>query len=130
MELLQRSRQTRFKRTGWFIQDDTGQLRKPTKGARGSDGVACQYIGNVGKVDEGIVFVSTHYVDERKHFPVTSELFWPKAAVRVFEERQAVVTYSGYALNELGRRGGATKRLLAETDLWPKATALTVFRLV
>lgn len=87
-ELLQRSRQTRFKATGWFIQDDTGQLRKPSKGVRGSDGVACQYIGNVGKVDDGIVFVSTHYTDERKHFPVTSELFWPKKARKVFEERQ------------------------------------------
>jgi len=88
VEVLQRSRQTQFKATGWFIQDDTGQLRKSSKGVRGSDGVACQYIGNVGKVDDGIVFVSTHYVDERKHFPITSELFWPKAAVKVFEERQ------------------------------------------
>ena len=34
------------------------------------------------------MFVSTHYVDERKHFPVTSELFWSKAAIKVFEERQ------------------------------------------
>lgn len=88
VEILQRSRQTKFKSSGWFIQDDTGQRRKPTKGQRGSDGVSCQYIGNVGKVDDGIVFVSTHYVDERKHFPVTSELFWSKAATKVFEERQ------------------------------------------
>jgi SRSO17 transposase len=94
-EFLQRSRQTQFKATGWFIQDDTGQLRKPSKGVRGSDGVACQYIGNVGKVDEGIVFVSTHYADERKHFPVTSELFWPKAAIKVFEERQEVLRARG-----------------------------------
>ena len=93
--LLQRSRQTKFKATGWFIQDDTGQRRKPTKGPRGSDGVSRQYIGNVGKVDDGIVFVSTHYVDERKHFPVTSELFWTKAALKVFEERQEQLRSEG-----------------------------------
>ena len=99
VEHLQRSRQTHFKSAGWFVQDDTGQLRKPCKGPRGSDGVACQYIGNVGKVDDGIVFVSTHYADERKHFPLTSELFWPKAAVEVFEERQ----------EELRRRGAEAR---------------------
>lgn len=108
VELLQRSSQTKFKAAGWFIHDDTGQRRKPTKGPRGSDGVSRQYpagpnrrragpsgIGNVGKVDDGIVFVSTHYVDERKHFPITSELFWTKAALKVFEDRQEQLRSDG-----------------------------------
>lgn len=75
---------------GWFIQDDTGQERrlrgeeKPEGEKRlkgGTDGVARQYIGNVGKVSEGMVFVSSHYADEKKRIPITTELYWPKASM-------------------------------------------------
>lgn len=104
IEVLQRSRQTQFKSSGWFIQDDTGQLRKPCKGPRGSDGVARQYIGNVGKVADGMVFVSTHYADQRKHFPLLSELFWSKKAVKTFERRQEELRARGEEARSVSAR--------------------------
>lgn len=94
--LWQKDEITRMSEKGWFIQDDTGQERrlrgkeKPEEGNRlnrlnrlkgGTDGVARQYIGNVGKVSEGIVFVSSHYADVRTRIPITTDLYWPKASM-------------------------------------------------
>jgi SRSO17 transposase len=42
----------------------------------------------VGKVSEGLVFVSTHYADERKRVPVTADLFWPKPARERLPEKE------------------------------------------
>ncbi len=81
---------TQMSERGWFIQDDTGQewgLRgkeNPEGGNRltgGTDGVARQYIGNVGKVSEGLVVVSSHYADVFKRLPITTGLYWPKASM-------------------------------------------------
>ena len=74
---LMQDPRTALKSSGWWIQDDTSQLRKPG----GTDGVARQYIGNVGKIADGLVFPTTHYVDDEKHIPVRAELYWPKAAL-------------------------------------------------
>jgi SRSO17 transposase len=95
--LWQSDRKTRMIREGWFIQDDTGQRRrlrgkdKPKRSDRlkgGTDGVARQYIGNIGKVSEGMVFVLTHYSDLQKRIPITVDLFWPKASLDKLPEEE------------------------------------------
>lgn len=83
ISLLQQDQETQMNCFGWWIQDDTGQERRywgPESGYKGTDGVARQYIGNVGKVSQGLVFVSTHYADEQKHIPIVADLYWPNAA--------------------------------------------------
>jgi SRSO17 transposase len=97
LKLWQSDPTTRMLSSGWWLQDDTGQERrkrgKPiaepsSRLSGGIDGVARQYIGNVGKVSEGLVFVSTHYADERKRVPVTADLFWPKPARERLPEKE------------------------------------------
>ena len=96
--LWQQGLQTRMRREGWFLQDDTGQERRKrgkstpeseTRLSGGTDGVAHQYIGNVGKTSEGLVFVSTHYADTTKRLALKADLFWPeKAQARLPEKEQ------------------------------------------
>lgn len=84
LTLLQKDPATRIQSAGWLIQDDTGQVRKPG----GTDAVARQYIGNVGKVADGLVTVTTHYVDATQHYPITADLYWPKATVEALPEAE------------------------------------------
>jgi SRSO17 transposase len=95
LALWQEDDMTRMEKDGWFIQDDTGQERrirgkeKPEGGKRlkgGTDGVARQYIGNVGKVSEGMVFVSSHYADGHKRIPIVADLYWPRNAMEKLPE--------------------------------------------
>jgi len=71
--------------TGWLVQDDTGQERRERGKEKsecekrlrgGTDGVARQYIGNVGKVSEGMVWVNTHYVDGGKKTVLNVDMYW------------------------------------------------------
>lgn len=88
LELWQAEPATRMGQQGWWIQDDTGQERRfhADPEVRGTDGVARQYIGNVGKVSEGLVFVTMHYADQQKHTPVRSDLYWPDDALEKLPE--------------------------------------------
>ena len=95
MELWQSDPATRMNEAGWYVQDDTGQERrkrgkeKPEGANRlrgGTDGVARQYIGNVGKVSEGVVWVNTHYVDAGKKTLLTTDMYWPKASMERLPE--------------------------------------------
>ena len=63
---LQADRRTASRRDGVLILDDTGV---PKKG-HSTEGVKRQYIGQVGKTANGQVFVTSHYADTRRHWPV------------------------------------------------------------
>ena len=66
VELLQADPRTRSRPRGVLILDDSGV---PKKG-EATEGVKRQYIGQLGKVANGQVFVTSHYADERCHWPV------------------------------------------------------------
>jgi SRSO17 transposase len=66
VELLQADRRTRSRPGGVLILDDSGV---PKKG-QATEGVKRQYIGQLGKVANGQVFVTSHYADRRCHWPV------------------------------------------------------------
>lgn len=66
LELLQRQEQTRWHGRGVLIIDETGDRKKGSH----SDFVAAQYLGSVGKVDNGVVCVSSHWADEKVHYPI------------------------------------------------------------
>ncbi len=96
LRIWQSEPSTRMSEEGWFIQDDTGQERrirgKERRGGKrlmgGTDGTARQYIGNVGKVSEGIVWVNTHYADAEKKTLLTVDMYWPKAAMKRLPEEE------------------------------------------
>jgi SRSO17 transposase len=63
--------QTRISRGFSLIIDDSGHR----KSGNFTDGVGRQYIGEIGKTDNGIVVVTTHLYDGRKSLPLDLELY-------------------------------------------------------
>ena len=71
LELMNKCSQTRISRGFSLIIDDSGHR----KSGNFTDGVGRQYIGEVGKTDNGIVVVTTHLYDGRKSLPLDIELY-------------------------------------------------------
>ena len=63
--------QTRIKRGFTLIVDDSGHR----KSGNFTAGVGRQYIGEIGKTDNGIVVVTTHLYDGKKSLPLDIELY-------------------------------------------------------
>jgi hypothetical protein len=66
VELMEADPRTHSRPGGVLIIDDSGV---PKKG-EATEGVKRQYIGQLGKVANGQVFVTSHYADRRCHWPV------------------------------------------------------------
>jgi SRSO17 transposase len=64
---------TRPHADGVLVLDDTGDRKDGTKTAH----VARQYLGSIGKVDNGIVAVTSLWADERVYWPVHVEPYTP-----------------------------------------------------
>jgi SRSO17 transposase len=60
--------------SGALIIDETGDR----KDGRGTAHVGKQYLGGIGKVDNGVVSVSSLYADERLYYPLEVEPFTPE----------------------------------------------------
>src|SRR5438445_1249220 len=73
---------TRPHEQGVLIIDETGDRKHGTQTAH----VARQYLGSVGKVDNGIVAVTSLWADERLYFPLHVEPYEP--AVRLPKGKQ------------------------------------------
>src|SRR5688500_5445870 len=64
---------TRPHAEGVLVLDDTGDRKAGTKTAH----VARQYLGSVGKIDNGIVAVTTVWADERVYYPLHLKPYTP-----------------------------------------------------
>lgn len=71
LETMNKCSQTRISREFSLIIDDSGHR----KSGNFTDGVGRQYIGEIGKTDNGIVVVTTHLYDGRKSLPLDIELY-------------------------------------------------------
>ncbi|MEH2182502.1 IS701 family transposase [Nostoc sp.] len=71
LEIMNKCSQTRISRGFSLIIDDSGHR----KSGNFTDGVVRQYIGEIGKTDNGIVVVTTHLYDGRKSLPLDIELY-------------------------------------------------------
>lgn len=71
LEIMNKCSQTRISRGFSLIIDDSGHR----KSGNFTDGVGRQYIGEIGKIDLGIVVVTTHLYDGRKSLPLDIELY-------------------------------------------------------
>ncbi|ACC85060.1 IS701-like element ISNpu7 family transposase [Nostoc punctiforme] len=71
LEIMNKCSQTRISRGFSLIIDDSGHK----KSGNFTDGVGRQYIGEIGKTDNGIVVVTTHLYDGRKSLPLDIELY-------------------------------------------------------
>jgi DDE superfamily endonuclease len=73
LEMLQADPLTTTHAGGVLIIDDTGDR----KSGRQTAHVGRQYLGSVGKIDNGIVVVSTLWADEARYYPLHAEPYTP-----------------------------------------------------
>lgn len=71
LEVMNQCSQTRISRGFSLIVDDSGHR----KSGNFTDGVGRQYIGEIGKTDNGIVTVTTHLYDGKKSLPLDLEIY-------------------------------------------------------
>ncbi|MEH1890440.1 MAG: IS701 family transposase [Nostoc sp.] len=71
LEIMNKCSQRRISRGFSLIIDDSVHR----KSGNFTDGVGRQYIGEIGKTDNGIVVVTTHLYDGRKSLPLDIELY-------------------------------------------------------
>lgn len=74
IEILENSIQTKSCDDGYIIIDDTGNPKSGKK----TFATRRQWIGSLGKVDNGQVVVTSHYVDSRKDWPIYHRPYLPK----------------------------------------------------
>ena len=73
LALLFATPETRPHAQGVLVLDDTGDRKAGTRTAH----VARQYLGSVGKIDTGIVAVTTVWADERVYYPLHLQPYTP-----------------------------------------------------
>ncbi|MFM5980279.1 MAG: IS701 family transposase [Sphaerospermopsis kisseleviana] len=71
LQVMNKCSQTRISRGFSLIIDDSGHR----KSGNFTEGVGRQYIGEIGKTDQGIVVVTSHLYDGRKSLPLDIELY-------------------------------------------------------
>ncbi len=71
LKLMNKCNQTRIRNGFALIIDDSGHR----KSGNFTEGVGRQYIGEIGKTDNGIVIVSTHLYDGVRSLPLDVELY-------------------------------------------------------
>jgi hypothetical protein len=74
VEVLRADPATAPDTTGVLVIDETGDRKWGTRTAH----VGRQYLGSIGKVDNGVVTVSSLWADERVSYPLAVEPFTPK----------------------------------------------------
>lgn len=71
LQVMDKCSQTRISKGFALIIDDSGHR----KSGNFTDGVGRQYIGEIGKTDNGIVVVTTHLYDGTKSLPLDLEIY-------------------------------------------------------
>jgi SRSO17 transposase len=71
LQVMQQCSQTKIKRGFTLIIDDSGHR----KSGKETAGIGRQYIGEIGKTDNGVVMVTTHLYDGVKSLPLDVELY-------------------------------------------------------
>ena len=77
LELMNKCSQTKISRGFTLILDDSGHRKSGNK----TSGVGRQYLGEIGKTDNGIVIVTTHLYDGKKSLPLDVELYQPASSL-------------------------------------------------
>lgn len=115
IELLEADRRTASRKKGVLILDDTGV---PKKGPD-TEGVKRQYIGQLGKVANGQVFVTSHYADGRCHWPVDMVPYVPDNWLEGGKDNPAFRTKIQLALDLIDRAVGyGIKFRVLLADAW------------
>jgi SRSO17 transposase len=93
------------------IIDETGDKKKGEK----TDYVKRQYIGNLGKIEKGIVSVNAYGYCEGMTFPLKFKIFKPKERLKEGDKYQTKPELGAELVKELQEMGFNIKRVLADS---------------
>jgi SRSO17 transposase len=82
LQVMNQCRQTQIPRGFSLIVDDSGHRKSGNLTA----GVGRQYLGEIGKTDNGIVAVTTHLYDGKKSLPLDIEIYQPASSLKEGKE--------------------------------------------
>lgn len=91
--------------------DETGDKKKGKK----TDYVKRQYIGNLGKIENGIVSVNAYGYCEGMTFPLKFKIFKPKARLKQGDRYRTKPELGAEIVKELQKMGFKIKRVLADS---------------
>jgi SRSO17 transposase len=94
------------------IMDETGDKKK----GKTTDYVKRQYIGNIGKVENGIVSVNAYGLIEGMTLPLTSEVYKPKERLKEGDLYKSKPEIAAGIVKELLEKGFKIKRVLADSE--------------
>ncbi len=77
LEVMNKCSQTKIKKGFSLIIDDSGHR----KSGNFTDGVGRQYLGVIGKTDNGIVVVTTHLYDGVRNIPLDIKIYQPASSL-------------------------------------------------
>jgi SRSO17 transposase len=93
------------------VIDETGDRKKGKK----TDYVARQYLGSVGKIDNGIVSVNAYGVYSHITFPLSVKIFKPKGTLREEDKYKTKIELATEIITELVEEGFNIKLVLADS---------------
>ncbi len=93
------------------VIDETGDRKKGRK----TDYVARQYLGSVGKVDNGIVSVNAYGVYCNITFPLSLKIFKPKGTLKKEDKYQTKIELASEIITELVEFGFNIELVLADS---------------
>jgi len=93
------------------VIDETGDRKKGKK----TDYVARQYLGSIGKIDNGIVSVNAYGVYCNITFPLIIKVFKPKGTLKAKDKYQTKIELAAEIITELINEGLNIKLVLADS---------------
>ncbi len=93
------------------VIDETGDRKKGKK----TDYVARQYLGSVGKIDNGIVSVNAYGVYENITFPLIFQVFKPKGKLKESDRYKTKIELASSIIRELVEFGFDIELVLADS---------------
>ena len=105
------TRQAVGERAITLVVDETGDRKK----GRTTDYVARQYIGNVGKVDNGLVSVNAYGVLDGVTFPLLFEVYKPKGRLKAGDEYRTKPQLAAQVLRAVRQAGFNIALVLADS---------------
>jgi SRSO17 transposase len=93
------------------VIDETGDRKKGKK----TDYVARQYLGSVGKVDNGIVSVNAYGVYKNISFPLTAKIYKPKKTLKADDKYKTKIDLASEIITELVESGFNIELVLTDS---------------
>ena len=91
--------------------DETGDRKKGKK----TDYVARQYLGSIGKIDNGIVSVNAYGVYKNTTFPLMFKVFKPRGTLKESDAYQTKIELASSIVTELIEFGFKVELVLADS---------------